>query len=64
MSDAHNLKRPLLYLLVVSVILAVVLGIAIVLRNKWGWFEVSGNFSHADDPRVPASAGWPATYRE
>ena len=40
MSDAHNLKRPLLYLLVASVILAVILGIAIVLRNKWGWFEI------------------------
>ena len=40
MDDAHKLKRPLLYLLVASVILAVVLGIAIVLRNEWGWFEV------------------------
>ena len=40
MGQTQNLKRPLLYLLVASVILAVILGIAIVLRNKWGWFEV------------------------
>ncbi len=34
------MKRPLLYLLAGSVGLAVVLGIAIVLRNTWGWFEI------------------------
>ena len=40
MSDPHRLKRPLLYVLVASVALAVVLGMVLVLRNTWGWFEV------------------------
>ncbi|MGD9722029.1 MAG: hypothetical protein AB7O59_10045 [Pirellulales bacterium] len=40
MDRPHSLKRPLLYALVASVILAVVLGISIVLRNQWSWFEV------------------------
>jgi hypothetical protein len=40
MKDHRNLKRPLLYLLIGSVVLGAVLGIIIVLRNKWGWFEV------------------------
>jgi hypothetical protein len=40
MDATHSLKRPLLYLLVASVILAVILGISIVLRNQWGWFEI------------------------
>ena len=40
MSDRRNLKKALLYLLVGSVILGAVLGIILVLRNKWGWFEV------------------------
>ncbi|MBI3461702.1 MAG: hypothetical protein HY000_01375 [Planctomycetes bacterium] len=40
-SDDHrNLKRPLLYALVASVIVGAVLGIIIVLRNTWGWFEI------------------------
>ncbi len=40
MHDRHKLQRPLLYLLVGSVVLGAVLGIIIVLRNTWGWFEV------------------------
>ena len=40
MHNRHHLKRPLLYLLVGSVILSAVLGIIIVLRNTWSWFEV------------------------
>lgn len=40
MADPHSLKRSLLYVLVGSVALAVVLGILLVLRNTWGWFEV------------------------
>jgi hypothetical protein len=40
MTNQRYFKQLLLYLLVGSVILAVVLGIAIVLRNAWGWFEV------------------------
>lgn len=40
MHGSRNLKRPLLYLLVGSVLLGAVLGIIIVLRNTWGWFEV------------------------
>lgn len=34
------MKRPLLYTLVVSVAISAVLGIAIVLRNEWGWLEL------------------------
>ena len=40
MADAMRLKRPLLYLLVGSVLVAIVLGISLVLRDTWGWFEV------------------------
>ena len=40
MNDQRNLKRPLLYTLIGSVMLGAVLGIIIVLRNTWGWFEV------------------------
>ena len=40
MNKRSNLKRPLLYLLVASVLFGAVLGIIIVLRNKWDWFEV------------------------
>jgi hypothetical protein len=40
MDEINNLKRPLLYLLSASVILAVILGMAIVLRNEWSWFEI------------------------
>ena len=35
-----NLKRPLLYSLIVSVVLGALLGIVVVLRGSWGWFEV------------------------
>jgi hypothetical protein len=38
-NETSNLKRPLLYALIVSVILGAVLGIIVVLRNEWGWFE-------------------------
>ena len=38
--ESSNLKRPLLYALIVSVILGAVLGIFLVLRGKWGWFEI------------------------
>lgn len=40
MSERNRRKKVLLYLLVGSVILSAVLGILIVLRNTWGWFEV------------------------
>lgn len=40
MSDRVGLKRPLLYLLAGSVVLGAVLGIVLVLRNTWGWFEI------------------------
>ena len=40
MSGSGNMKRRLLNLLVGSVILGAVLGIILVLRDKWGWFEV------------------------
>jgi hypothetical protein len=40
MNERRKLKRPLLYLLIGSVVLGAVLGIVIVLRNTWGWFEV------------------------
>lgn len=35
-----TLKKPLLYSLVISVILGAVLGIVVVLRDTWGWYEV------------------------
>jgi hypothetical protein len=40
MNGQSNLKRPLLYSLVGSVVLGALLGIVLVLRNTWGWFEV------------------------
>ncbi|KAA5540738.1 hypothetical protein FYK55_20355 [Roseiconus nitratireducens] len=40
MESSSRLKRPLLYALIGSVILAALLGIIVVLRNNWGWFEV------------------------
>lgn len=39
MNDRGSLNRTLLYFLVGSVLIGAVLGIVIVLRNKWGWFE-------------------------
>ena len=39
MSNRPNLKRLLLYLLIGSVVVGAVLGIIIVLRDEWGWFE-------------------------
>jgi hypothetical protein len=35
-----SLKRGLLYLAVVSILLAALLGIVLILRNTWDWFEV------------------------
>ena len=40
MSDDLSLKKPLLYALIISVILGAILGIVLILRNTWGWFEV------------------------
>ena len=40
MADSISFKRPLLYLLVVSVVLGAILGIGIVLLNTWGWYEI------------------------
>lgn len=40
MNSQSNLKRPLLYALVGSVVLGALLGIALVMQNTWGWFEV------------------------
>jgi hypothetical protein len=40
MQTAHSFRRPLLYALIGSVIAAAVLGIALVLLNTWGWFEI------------------------
>ncbi len=40
MNDVRSLKKPLLYALIVSVIFGAILGIVLVLRNTWGWFEV------------------------
>ncbi len=36
----NNLKKPLLYALIISVVLGAMLGIVLVLRNTWGWFEI------------------------
>ena len=40
MRKQRDFKRPLLYSLIASVILGALLGIIVVLRNTWGWFEV------------------------
>lgn len=40
MTEQSSLKKPLLYALVVSVVLGALLGIVLILRNTWGWFEV------------------------
>lgn len=45
MKPTGNLKRPLLVLLIVSVILAAVLGIVLVLFNTWGRFAIRVIFS-------------------
>lgn len=39
-NETSNLKQPLLYALIASVILGALLGIIVVLRNEWGWFEI------------------------
>lgn len=40
MSENSRLKKPLLYALVVSVVIGALLGIALIVRNQWGWYEV------------------------
>lgn len=40
MKSSGNLKRRLLYLLIASVVVGAILGIVIVLRGTWTWFEV------------------------
>ena len=40
MAKRFSVRRPLLYALVGSVVLAALLGIVLVLRNEWGWFEI------------------------
>ncbi|QEF98382.1 hypothetical protein Mal15_24340 [Stieleria maiorica] len=40
MSDRSRLKKPLLYLLIGSVLLSALLGIVLVLRGNWGWLEI------------------------
>ena len=40
MSEVRSYKKPLLYSLVISVVLAAMLSIFLVLRNTWGWFEI------------------------
>jgi hypothetical protein len=40
MDHAHELKRPLLYVLAASVVVAVVLSIAVVVQGEWRGFEV------------------------
>jgi hypothetical protein len=39
-AESRNFKQPLLYALIASVILGALLGIIVVLRGEWGWFEV------------------------
>ena len=39
MSKPSPLKRPLLYVLVASVVLSAMLGVALVVRDTWSWFE-------------------------
>lgn len=39
MTDTRSLKKPLLYALIASVVFGAVLGITLVFRNRWGWFE-------------------------
>lgn len=40
MTDVRRLKKPLLYSLIASVVLGAIIGIILVLRNTWGWFEI------------------------
>ena len=40
MTHAPSLKKPLLYVLIASVILGAVFGVTLILMNTWGWFEV------------------------
>jgi hypothetical protein len=40
MRSGHSFRRPLLFALIGSVLLAALLGIVLVLQEKWGWFEI------------------------
>ncbi len=40
MSAPSRFKQPLLYALIISILIGAVLGIVLILRNTWGWFEV------------------------
>jgi hypothetical protein len=40
MHSEHIFRRPLLYALIGSVLFAALLGIVLVLNEKWGWFEI------------------------
>jgi hypothetical protein len=40
MQEAHSFRRPLLYALIGSVLFAALLGVLLVLQEKWGWFEI------------------------
>lgn len=40
MPEQSRLKKPLLYAFVASVLVGALLGIALVVRNQWGWYEV------------------------
>lgn len=40
MPSSSRFKQPLLYALIVSILIGAVLGIVLILRNTWGWFEV------------------------
>lgn len=45
MKQSSSLKKPLLYVLIASVILTALLGIVLVLRDNWGWIEVRVMFT-------------------
>ncbi|NND96697.1 MAG: hypothetical protein HKN47_05140 [Pirellulaceae bacterium] len=40
MTKPHSFKRPLLFTLIGSVVLGALIGIFLVLQNRWGWLEV------------------------
>ncbi len=40
MTSSSRFKQPLLYALIISILVGAILGIVLILRNTWGWFEV------------------------